>query len=138
MIENNIETILIQIVREVSPKIKHNDTVDQIEQIFRMNGFYTTREYPIFKMKDKPERTGRIDLVARKGKFRVAVEYDHHGLIKWKSFQKIVQIKPDTAIGITGNGDLEPNIERAREYLKYLTSELYIISLKERKYVCLE
>ena len=36
-----------------------------------------------------------IDLVARKGKFKVAVEYDHHALIKWKSFRKIVQIKLD-------------------------------------------
>ncbi|MGC8578420.1 MAG: hypothetical protein ACP5M7_10565, partial [Thermoproteota archaeon] len=64
--------------------------------------------------------------MARKGKFRIAVEYDHHRLIKWKSFQKIVQIKPEAAIGITGKGSLEPNIARARRYLKYLNSELYI------------
>ena len=63
-------------------------------------------------------RAGRIDLVARKGKFRVAVEYDHYGLIKWKSFQKIVQIKPDVAIAITGNGNLGPNLERAEKYRK--------------------
>lgn len=132
MRENNIETIVTQIVREVSPKIKHNYTVDQIEQIFRMNGFYTTREYPIFKMKDKPERSGRIDLIARRGKFRVAIEYDHHGLVKWKSFQKVVQIKPDVAIAIAGSGKLEPNIGRA---LKYKTNiPLYLISLRERKY----
>ena len=105
---NEIENIIFQITKVVSPKIKHNDTVGQLEMIFRRNGYYTTREYPIFKMKDKSERTGRIDLVARKGKFRVAVEYDHHRLIKWKSFQKIIQIRPNIAIGITGNGDLEP------------------------------
>ena len=45
-------------------------------------------------------------MVARKGKFRIAVEYDHHEVIKWKSFQKIVQIKPEVAIAITGNGNL--------------------------------
>ena len=100
--------------------------------IFRKNGYYTTREYPIFKMKDKPERTGRIDLVARKGRFRVAIEYDHHKLVKWKSFQKIIQIKPDVAIAIAGLGDLEPNVVRARKYLKYLSSELYVISLGQR------
>ncbi len=77
---------------------------------------------------------GRIDLVARKGKFRVAIEYDYHELIKWKSFQKIVQIKPDVAIAITGNGNLGPNLERAKKYCKYLNSELYVISLKQRKY----
>lgn len=83
-------------------------------------------------MKDDSNRSGRIDLVARKGKFRVAVEYDHHRLIKWKSFQKIVQIKPEIAIGITGAGLLVPNLERARKYLKYLNSELYVVSLEQR------
>ena len=43
----------------------------------------------------------------------MAIEYDYHELIKWKNFQKIVQIKPDVAIAITGNGNLGPNLERA-------------------------
>ena len=132
-----IDVVMEAIVSGANPKIEYNDTVKQIEQIFRENGFYTTREYPIFKIKDKSGRAGRIDLVARKGKFRVAIEYDHHGLIKWKSFQKIVQIKPDVAIGIAGKGDMEPNLERATKY-KHLKSAMYIISLKERRYVCLE
>ena len=110
--KSEIEEDCMQITRDASPEIKHNDTIGQIEQIFRKNGFYTTKEYPIYKMNDNPKRTGRIDLVARKGKFRVAVEYDHHKLIKWKSFQKMVQIRPDVAIGITGSGLLEPNLER--------------------------
>ena len=42
-----------------------------IERIFREAGFYTTKEYPIYAMKDKSGRSGRIDLVARKGKFRL-------------------------------------------------------------------
>ena len=126
--------VINEISRNVNPKLKHNDTVGQIEQVFRRDGFYTTREYPIFKIKDESGRAGRIDLVARKSKFRVAIEYDHHGLIKWKSFQKIVQIKPDVAIAITGNGNLGPNLERAEKYRKYLNSELYVISLKQRNY----
>ena len=133
-----VENVVAQIAKAVSPEIRHNDTIGQIEQIFRKNGYYTTKEYPIYRMKDKPERTGRIDLIARRGKLRVAVEYDHHGLIKWKSFQKIVQIKPDVAIAITGNGSLRPNLERAEKYRKYLNSELYVISLKQRKYQKLE
>ncbi len=128
------KSILKEISGKVSPCNKHNDTVGQIEQVFRRDGFYTTREYPIFKIKDKSGRAGRIDLVARKGKFRVAIEYDHHEVIKWKSFQKIVQIKPDVAIGIAGKGDLEPNIEWAEKYRKYLNSELYIISLRQKLY----
>jgi len=131
---NNIETIINEIVAEANPLIKHDDTVSQVEHIFRGFGFYTTREYPIYKIKDGSGRAGRIDLVARKGKFRVAVEYDHHELIKWKSFQKIVQIKPDVAIAITGNGNLESNIERAMKYFKYLKSELYVVSLKQKQY----
>ena len=75
-----------------------------------------------------------MDLVARKGKFRVAVGYNYHGLIKWKSLQKIVQIKPDVALAITGNGNLRPNLQRAEKYHKYLNSELYVISLKPMKY----
>ena len=129
-----IENIITEIIEKVNPKIEHNDTVSQIEQVFRKFGFYTTREYPIYKIKDGSGRAGRIDLVARKGKFRVAIEYDHHEVIKWKSFQKIVQIKPDVAIGIAGKGDLEPNLERATKYIKELSSPLYVISLKERKY----
>ena len=61
-------------------------------------------------------------------------ESDKCGLIKWKSFQKIVQIKPDIAIGITGDGRLEPNAGRAIKYTKNLKSTLYIVSLRQRKY----
>ena len=60
--------------------------------------------------------------------------YDHHEVIKWKSFQKIIQIKPDVAIGIVGKGDLEPNLERASKYIKVLSSPLYVISLMKRNY----
>lgn len=121
---------------EINPNLKHNETVSQIEKIFREYKFYTTREYPIYKIKDGSGRSGRIDLVARKGKFRVAVEYDHHKLIKWKSFQKIIQIKPEVAIAISGNGALKPNVQRA---MKYKTNiPLYIISLKERNYVVMQ
>ncbi len=134
MNEKLIEDIVMQIAKVVSPEIKHNDTISQLEMIFRKNGFYTTKEYPIFKMKDKPERTGRIDLIARKGKYRVAVEYDHHRLIKWKSFQKMVQIRPEVAIGITGSGLLEPNLERASRYKDKAKSLLYVVSLRQRRY----
>lgn len=132
-----VDEIINVLTNEVTSSIKHDETVDQIEQIFRKNRFYTTREYPIFKMKDGSGRAGRIDLIARKGKFRVAIEYDHHKLIKWKSFQKMVQIKPDVAIGITGSGLLEPNLRRAEKYKKYLKSELYIVSIKEKKFAML-
>ncbi len=130
MAEMNIESIIKTIANECDELLEHNYTVSQIEQVFRAYKFYTTREYPIYKIKDCSGRAGRIDLVDRKGKFRVAIEYDHHGLIKWKSFQKIVQIKPDVAIAITGNGSLGPNIERAEKYRKYLNSVMYIILLK--------
>lgn len=126
--------IINEILSSANPKLKHDETISQIGQIFRKYKFYTTREYPIYKLKDGSGRAGRIDLVARKGKFRVAVEYDHHSLIKWKSFQKIVQIKPEAAIAITGGGALEPNVERAEKYLKDLNSDLYVISLKQKKY----
>jgi hypothetical protein len=95
-----IDGLIKYIISNVNPRIEHDVTVNQIEQIFRKYKFYTTREYLIYRLKDGSDRAGRIDLVARKGKFRVAVEYDHHNLIKWKSFQKIVQIKPEVAIGI--------------------------------------
>jgi hypothetical protein len=130
----DIEEIVRQTVEEIRPGIRHDNTITQIEQIFRKNGFYTTREYPIFKMKDESGRSGRIDLVARKGKFRVAVEYDHHSSIKWKSFQKLVQIKPETAIAITGMGDLAPNVKRALKYTKELKTPLYVIALKSKLY----
>ena len=130
----NMETIIKTIANGCDGLLEHNNTVSQIEQVFRKFRFYTTREYPIYKLKDGSERSGRIDLVARKGKFRVALEYDHHSLVKWKSFQKIVQIKPEVAIAIAGNGDLQPNIERAKKYLKRLNSDLYVVSLKQKEY----
>ena len=117
--EEEVVKIINDILISTDSKLEHNQTVGQIEYVFRKHGFYTTREYPIYKIKDKSDRAGRIDLVARRGKFRVAMEYDHHGLIKWKSFQKIVQIRPDAAIGIAGLGKLEPNIERAQKYILY-------------------
>ena len=129
-----LSLIICEITAKVDPHLKHDATVDSIEKIFRKYKFYTTREYPIYKLRDGSGRAGRIDLVARKGKFRVAVEYDHHKLIKWKSFQKIVQIKPEAAIAITGGGALGPNIERAEKYLKDLNSDLYVISLKQKNY----
>ncbi len=133
-----IEFIIKEIAEKVSPNIEHNETVSQIEQIFRKYGFYTTREYPIYKLRDGSGRAGRIDLVARKGKFRVAVEYDHHRLIKWKSFQKIVQIRPEVAIGITGNGNMKPNFDRALKYINKSATPQYIISLKEKRYELLK
>ena len=133
-----LDTIIKEILELVNPRIAHNDTVSQIEQIFRKHGFYTTREYPIYKLKDGSGRAGRIDLVARKGKFRVAVEYDHHRLIKWKSFQKIVQIRPEVAIGITGNGNMKPNFDRALKYINKGATTQYIISLKEKRYELLK
>jgi len=138
MDDNEIENIALLITKIVSSEIKHNNTIGQIEQIFRKNGFYTTKEYPIFKIKDGSGRAGRIDLVARKGKFRVVIEYDHHRLIKWKSFQKMVQIKPEIAIAITGSGYLGENMKRAEEYRNELTSPLYVISLKEKKFEVLD
>ncbi|MEM0143678.1 MAG: hypothetical protein QXL94_06980, partial [Candidatus Parvarchaeum sp.] len=71
---------------------------------------YTTREYPIYKIKDGSGRTGRIDLVARKGKFRVVIEYDYHTFIKWKSFKKIVHINSNVAIAISVLGNLKSNL----------------------------
>ncbi len=129
----NIERIVIFISR-VEALSEHNETVKQIEKIFRTNGFYTTREYPIFRIRNGSWRAGRIDLVARKGKYRVAIEYDHHMLIKWKSFQKMVQIKPDVAIAISGRGEMKPNFDRAIKYIKYLHSTLHVVTLKEKKY----
>jgi hypothetical protein len=134
MAEINIEAIVNTIATECNGLLEHNDTVSQIEQVFRKAGFYTTREYPIFRIQNGSGRAGRIDLVARKGKYRVAIEYDHHGVIKWKSFQKIVQIKPDIAIGITGNGSMKPNFDRAIKYKDKGKAPLYIISLKEKRY----
>lgn len=132
MAEVNIEAIVKTIANECNGLLEHNDTVNQIERVFRRYGFYTTREYRIFRIQNGSGRAGRIDLVARKGKFRVAVEYDHHEVIKWKSFQKIVQIKPDVAIGIVGKGGMRPNIERAQKYIEALKSPLYVVSLKDR------
>ncbi len=135
---NKIKIVIKEIISSANPSLKHDETVSQIERIFRYHGFYTTREYPIYKIKDGSGRAGRIDLIARKGKFRVAIEYDHHEVIKWKSFQKIVQIKPDIAIGIAGLGELKPNIERATKYIKSLSSPLYIVSLKYKEYQLVE
>jgi len=112
------EELIKEISNTINPGLRRNETVSQIEKVFRKHGFYTTREYLFSKMKDDSSRSGRIDLVARKGKFRVALEYDHHKLIKWKSFQKILQINPEVAIAITGGGSVGPNIKRASKYRK--------------------
>lgn len=46
-----------------------------------------------------------------------------------------MQIKLKVVIGMTGSGSLrEPNIDRATKYLKYLKSELYVVSLKQEQY----
>ncbi len=50
---NLIETIINEIISETNPLIKHNETVSQIERAFRKHKFYTTREYSIYKIKDK-------------------------------------------------------------------------------------
>lgn len=62
---DDFSSIISQITREANPELKHNETVSQIEQAFRNNGFYTTREYPIYKIKDNSGRAGRIDLVEK-------------------------------------------------------------------------
>ena len=52
--------------------------------------------------------------------------------MKYKSFQKIVQIKPDIAIGVTGFGYLNGSVSRAQDYVGNIP--LYVISLKEKRY----
>lgn len=131
MTGNDTGVILQELVK-VSPYQEHNYTVRDIERVFRKRGFYTTREYPIYKIKDGSGRSGRIDLVARKGKFKVAVEYDHKYSVKYKSFQKILQIKPEVAIGITGLGHLKTSVERAMKY--EIDRPLYVVSLREKQY----
>ena len=128
-----IKPIVYELIK-ANPRLKHNETVNQIEQIFRIYGFYTTREYPIYRLNNSSGRAGRIDLVARKGKFRVAVEYDHHSLIKWKSFQKIIQIRPDVAIAIAGNGEIESNIERALKFKEIMMCRMYVMTLQDKKF----
>jgi len=128
------DLIIEEMIDFADSNLKHDETVNQIEQIFRKNGFYTTREYPIYKLKDGSGRAGRIDLVARKGKFRVAVEYDHHKLIKWKSFQKIIQIKPDVAIAIAGNGEIESNMGRALKFKEIMVCRMYVMTLRDKKF----
>lgn len=130
-VDYDMKPILYRLI-QLSPYQEHNDTVSDIERVFREAGFYTTREYPIYAMKDKKGRAGRIDLVARKGKFRVAIEYDHKYNVKYKSFQKIVQIRPEVAIGITGFGYLEGSASRAKSYIGSVP--IYIVSLKQRRY----
>jgi hypothetical protein len=127
----DIEPILHRLVK-VSPYQTHDEAVGEIERIFREFKFFTTREYKIFSMKDGSGRTGRIDLIARKGKFRVAVEYDHKYNVKFKSFQKITQIKPEVAIAITGLGQLNESVKRAEKYKTVVP--LYVISLREGRY----
>ena len=62
MSEINIEAIVKTIATECNGLLEHNDTVSQIEQVFRRAGFYTTREYPIFRIQNGSGRAGRIDL----------------------------------------------------------------------------
>ncbi len=66
-------TIISEVSLTIDPSHLHDETVNQIESIFRKNGFYTTREYRVYKLKDGSGRAGRIDLVARKGKFRLYI-----------------------------------------------------------------
>ena len=52
---DKIADLINDIIKSAVPSIEHNDTVKQIEQVFRAYNFYTTREYQIFKIKDKSE-----------------------------------------------------------------------------------
>jgi hypothetical protein len=45
-----------------------------------------------------------------------------------------VQIKPEVAMAIIGDGTLGPNIGRAKKYVKYLKSPLYIVSLAQKRW----
>ncbi|MEM3488217.1 MAG: hypothetical protein QXO75_00930 [Nitrososphaerota archaeon] len=83
---------------------------------------------------EKKYRLGRTKPKRLSLKAYIHTKSNSSVLIKWKSFKKIVQIKPDVATGIAGEGALNLNIERAEKYLKYLNSELYVISLKQRRY----
>jgi len=124
----DIRPILDRLIK-VNPHQSHDEAVDEIERIFRDFGFFTTREYRVFSMKGRIGRPMRIDLVARRGKFRVAVEYDHKYVVKFKSFEKLVRIKPEVAIGITGLGRLEESVKRAERY--ETAGQLYVVALRE-------
>lgn len=126
-----IGPILHKLIK-VSPHQTHDEAVDEIERIFRDFGFFTTREYPILSMKGKGGQPMRIDLIARKGKFRIALEYDHKYVVKFKSFEKIVRIKPEVGIVITGLGYLNESVKRAERYKT--TGPLYVVGPREGRY----
>ena len=48
-----VSKVIEDIFEDAKPELEHNETVSQIERAFRKHKFYTTREYPIYRIKDK-------------------------------------------------------------------------------------
>jgi len=119
----------------------HSEFIMSLEFLLRTNSYRTVCESPIF-FDHRTLRTGRmtkqqgyIDLFATGRNENIAIEFDRHRSLKYKSIEKLLQFDADILIGIVGNGALNYNKERILEVMNALEitdRKVLIIAMSEK------
>ena len=109
----------------VARKVLHKSLLYHIKEVLLRNNFDVHLEEPLefdyFKMSDGSVtlRQGYIDLVAKKEKIMVGVEFDSGSSLKHKSIEKLIQSPCDTCIGIVKGNAFTASIEYNIQQIKH-------------------
>lgn len=104
----------------------HSQFITNLGYLLQTHNYRVQHEYPISYMHRTlktgivQRRWGHIDLFADSWDHKIAIEYDDHRILKYKSIEKLLHSNADTLIGIVGNGLLDNNIERILEVMEGL------------------
>ena len=121
----------------------HKEVIDKLKSVLINEGYKVHLEYPIhFKSKirksgDKIIRDGNLDLVAVKGRDKIAVEFDNSVFLKFKSIEKLLQVEANLCIGLvrgkanTSEGSIK-RIEQVKKEYAFLQKNFWLIIMKEK------
>ena len=101
----------------------HSEFIMNLEYLLRKNNYRVENGHDLL-YKHLTLKTGRvqrehgiIDLFAEGLNHTIAIEYDSHRSLKYKSIEKLLQSNADILIGIVGDGTLNYNKERILEVM---------------------
>lgn len=109
----------------------HAEFITKLAYLLRKNNYRVEEEHDLL-YNHLTLRTGRVrrehgiidlfaerahDFYGERGNHTIAIEYDSHRSLKYKSIEKLLQSNADTLIGIVGNGELSDNKERILEVM---------------------
>lgn len=121
--DNQINPLVDQILGIKS--LNHEEIQTQTKNILKSLGYLVELEKKV-----QAKRPGRIDLFAKKDNFSIGIEIDH-SVIRFKSIDKLNNLKPSLAIFILKSRNINIGKLESRENL--IRTKSVLVYLEEKK-----